>query len=136
MSKGVKVIRALLVASTPLLAKVPASRISAGVLSENITLPAISITLVSGNDRNIPNPGVTRHVEDRVQVTVLASSYPSQAEVLELVRAACADQLSDSIAGVSSVAVHTLSRGPDFTDDESSIYMGSQDFQVRYLEAR
>lgn len=136
MSNGVKVIRALLVASTPLTAEVPATRIAAGILAQDITLPAISITLVSGVDRNIPNPGVTRFVEDRVQVTVLASSYPSQYAIMELVRKACADKLQETLSGVSSVAVHTLSRGPDFTDEESSIYMGSQDFSVRYLEAR
>lgn len=136
MSNGVKVIRALLVASTGLTAEVPAARVMAGILPEDITLPAISVTLVSGMDRNIPNPGSSRMVEDRVQVTVLAESYPSQYEITELVRKACADQLTESLAGVSAVAVHTLSRGPDFTDEESSIYMGSQDFSVRYLEAR
>jgi len=135
MADGVAAVRQLLVAHAPLTALVPAARIQAGVLPIGTTLPAISIMSVSKVDRNIPNPGTYRHVVERVQVTVMASTYVSQKAVLAAVRKAAADKFP-TVSGIIRVTVHTESTGPDFMDAEASIHMGSQDFRVTFSEAR
>lgn len=135
MSDGVAAVRQLLVAHAPLLALVPAARIQAGVLPIGTALPAISITSVSKNDRNLPNPGAYRHVSERVQVTGMAATYPSQKQILALIRKAAADKLP-TVVGLIGVTVHTEVAGPDFMDDAASIYIGTQDLRVTYSEAR
>lgn len=130
---GVSVIGELLNASSALTAVVPAARIKAGSLPQDVTLPALAVTTVSGVDRNILMPGATRMVRERVQVTVLANSYRQKNDVLKLVRSACADKRGD-FAGQTSVVVLTESTGPDFMTDDASIWMISQDFAVSYNE--
>lgn len=132
---GIAAIRQLLAANQALTAIVPAARIAAGVLPQGTALPAISITLVSSVDRNIPAPVSKRRVTDRVQVTVLASTYPMQRQILAAVRKAAADTMP-TVNGISEVVVHTESAGPDFMDEKATIYMGSQDFRVSYNEVR
>ena len=132
---GVAAIRSVLVANATLTALVPATRISSGVLPQGTALPAISITSVSSVDRNIPNPGSYRHVMERVQVTVLASTYPTQKSIMLAVKKAAADKMP-TVTGISNVTVHTDSQGPDFMNDEASIYLGSQDFRVTFNETR
>ena len=136
MSDGVAVIRQLLVAHSELTALVPATRIMAGPMPLGVTLPAISITSVSSNDLNIPSPGATRFVTERVQVTVFAATYPSQKQVLREVKQAAADKFYPTVSGISGVTVHTDSAGPDFMDDQASIRVGTQDFKVRFTETR
>jgi hypothetical protein len=138
MSDGVATLKQLLHADATLLALVPAARIQAGVLPQGTALPTISITSVSKVDRNLMSPDTYRHVAERVQVTVHASTYPSQKAVLRAVRKAAADKFP-TVSGLVNVTVHTDSAGPDFmikeTDFESaSIYIGSQDFKVTYSE--
>lgn len=136
MPDGVAVIRQLLVAHADLTALVPVARIAAGPMPLGTALPAVSIASVSSNDLNIPSPGATRFVTERVQVTVMAANYPSQKQVLREVKQAASDKRMASIAGLSNVTVHTDSAGPDFMDDQASIRMGSQDFFVRFTETR
>lgn len=132
---GVAAVRVALVADAPLIALVPAARIVAGVLPQGATLPAIALQSISKNDRNIPNPGVYRHVQERVQVTVLAKTYPSQQQILRAVRKAAADKFP-TVTGLTQVTIHTLTAGPDFMNEEASIHIGSQDFNVTYSEQR
>lgn len=132
---GVAAVRSVFVANAALIALVPAARIVAGVLPQGTALDAISITSVSSVDRNIPNPGAYRHVMERVQVTVMASTYPRLKAILKAARVAAAD-LMPPITGLLSVTIHTDSTGPDFMNDEASIYLQSQDFKVTYSEAR
>lgn len=135
MSDGVGIILALLLGDAALTTLVPAERIVAGVLSLNTALPAIAVTRVSGSDLNLASPGPTRHVTERVQVTVLAPTYPQQQEVLQAVKKAAADRIG-TIAGAANVTVHTAEAGPDFMDNQASIHMGSEDFFVGYTEVR
>ena len=135
MADGVAVIRALLVANADLVAIAPAARIVGGALPLNTTLPALAITRVSSVDRNIPSPGATRHVDERVQVTGFAASYPALRALLAAVKKAAADYIGD-IAGLTAVTVHTDLAGPDFMDEQASIHMGSLDFAVGYTETR
>ena len=51
-------------------------------------MPAISLISVSGLDRNILQPGAHRHVTERVQVMVLAATYPGAKALMKAVRAA------------------------------------------------
>lgn len=140
MSDGVAVLAQLLSTNATLLALVPITRMHSGPLPQGVALPAVSIASVSKVDRNLMSPDTYRHVTERVQVTVHASTYPSQKAVLRAVRKAAADKFP-TVSGLVNVTVHTDSAGPDFmineTDFESaSIYIGSQDFKTTYSEQR
>lgn len=132
---GVIAVRQVLVANAALTTLVPAGRIGAGVLPQGTPLPGISLESVSANDRNLPNPGVTRFVVERVQVTILANDYDSVQAILQAVRKAAADTFP-TVAGLMRVTIHTESTGPDFMNEQASIFMRSQDFRVTYSQAR
>lgn len=132
---GVIAVRSLLVADTGVTTLVPAARIVAGVVPQGTALPAISLMSVSSTDRNIPSPGPKRRVTERVQVTVLARSYPEAKSLIAAVRAAAADRMP-AVEGLTDVTVHTESAGPDFLDEETGIHMQTQDFRVSFNEAR
>lgn len=132
---GVIAVRALLVADLRVTGLVPEARIAAGSLPQGTVMPAISLMSVSSTDRNVPAPGAKRRVTERVQVTVLARSYPETKSIIAAVRAAAADQMP-VIDGLTDVTVHTDSAGPDFLDEETGIHMQTQDFRVSFNEAR
>jgi hypothetical protein len=90
---------------------------------------------VSSVDRNIPAPGSKRRVTERVQVTVLARTYPETKTILAAVRTAAADKMPQ-IDGLTDVTVHTDSAGPDFLEEETGIHMQTQDLRVSFNEAR
>jgi hypothetical protein len=132
---AVKVIRALLVADAAVLALLPAVRIIAGVLPQGTTLPAVAITEVSTIETGrIDAQAPTTLAEGRVQVTVIAASYPAQKQLLDAVRKAC-NYERGSIAGVPVVSVRRGGNGPDFNDPDNGFYMQSVDFRVTYHEA-
>jgi hypothetical protein len=132
---GVIVVRSLLVTDTGLTALVSVPRIVAGSLPQDTELPAISLMSVSSVDRNIPAPGPKRRVTERVQITVLARTYPEAKTLIAAVRAAAADQMPE-IDGLTDITVHTDSAGPDFLDEETGIHMQTQDLRVSFNEAR
>ena len=132
---GVIAVRSLLVADTGVTSLVPVVRIAAGMLPQGTDLPAISLMSVSSVDRNVPAPGAKRRVTERVQVTVLARTYPEVKAIIAAVRQAAADQ-TPNIDGLFDVTVHTDSAGPDFLDEETGIHMQTQDFRVSFNEAR
>ena len=132
---GVIAVRSLLVADTGVTALVPMARIVAGALPQGTILPAIALMSISSVDRNVPAPGPKRRVTERVQVTVLAASYPAAKAIIRAVRAAAADRMP-AIDGLTDVTVHTDSAGPDFLDEETGIHMQTQDFRVSFNEAR
>lgn len=132
---GVAAVKQLLHADGTLTALVPAARIQAGALPQGITLPALALESISKVDRNIPAPGADRHVSERVQVTVLAKTYPSQKEIMRAVRHAVADKFP-TVSGLVNVTVHTDGSGPDLINDDASIRIQTQDFRVTYSETR
>ena len=132
---GVIAVRSLLVGDIGLTSLVPIARIAAGMLPAGTDLPAISLMSVSSVDRNVPAPGLNRRVTERVQVTVLARTYPETKAILAAIRKAAADQMP-VIDGLTDVTVHTDSAGPDFLDEETGIHMQTQDFRVSFNEAR
>jgi len=130
---GVAIVRYLLSQNANLIAEVPAAKIQAGVIPLNTVLPAISVMQVSGVPRNTVamTSGATVLVTDRVQVTVMASNYPSQKSILALVRAA----LPVSDGTVNGFAVDSIlpdGDGPDFFDAALGIYMQSSDWMTRF----
>ena len=131
---GVIAVRSLLIAHVPLTTLVPAERIIAGVIPEGSVMPAVSLMSVSSIDRNIIKAGTVRRVTERVQVTVLAATYPAAKAILKAVRQAAADR-SPTITGITQVIVHTASAGPDFLDEQAGIHMQTQDFRVSFNEA-
>lgn len=129
---GVSVIRYTLANNATLTATVPATRIMAGVLPINVTLPAISVSQISGIERKNIKQSSSELQIDRVQVTVLASTYAQQKSVLQLVK----DALPSVRATVNSIEVDSItqdSTGPDFYSDDPIIYEQSIDYIVRYM---
>lgn len=130
---AVKIIRTLLLADPAMIALVPAVRVIAGIIPQGTALPAIAITEVSRVDHQSLKPGSQAHCTSRVQVTVVAGSYPVKKTLLGAVRHACRDKIG-TIAGVSGVAVLLDGTGPDFDDTDTGFSMQSQDFKVGFTE--
>ena len=128
----VKVVRALLVASTTLIAAVPALKIVAGAVPEGTAMPAIGVTHVGRNwGKDISRQSTW--VVARTQVTVMASSYPEQKRLIDLVLAAI-PRRPGVVSGVKVDNIARESGGPDFEDEAANIYMQTQDFMVAYNE--
>lgn len=129
----VKAVRYLLANNASLIAVVPAARIFSGVIPQGTTLPALGVSHVSTVRRQAVSNDT--FCTARVQVTVLAATYPTQKSILALVRAA----VTRKPGTVNSVKVDTILKdleGPDFRNDavDPPIYMQSQDFIVHYTE--
>ncbi|MGH6746590.1 tail completion protein gp17 [Novosphingobium sp.] len=133
---GVAALVKVLTTDAALVLLVPEERISPGPSPLGFALPWIALESVSVNDRNIPAPGVQRHVRERVQVTVMARDYPQRTAVMRAVRRAAADRLDVEVEGIEAVTIHTDSAGPDFMIEDASIWCRTQDFLVTYLETR
>jgi len=129
----VKVIRYLLANHAALTAVVPATSIEPGRIAPGTPLPAIGIAHVSGVwGKEISHQ--SRDCTARVQVTVLAGSYPQQKQIMALVRAA----VVRTRGTINGVVVDSITRdvdGPDFDDDDNAgFFMQSQDFIVKFVE--
>lgn len=130
---GVKVLRHLLTQAAAVTALVPAERIAAGVVPQGATLPAISLTKVSGVPHNpLAVSGVSVLHTDRVQVSALAEYYASMEAILVAVLAACPNQ-HGNVAGVQLDAIVPDSEGPDLHDPAIGLFERSRDFMVSYI---
>jgi len=130
---GVKAIRHLLANDAALTAVVPADRIASD-LPQDVALPAITISQVSAGAYA---PTIAGDADDvcraRVQVTVHATSRPSQKVIQKLVRTA----LPRMRRIVNGVPVESLIKdliGPDLPEDVLGSFVGSQDFIITYVE--
>jgi hypothetical protein len=131
---AVKAIRALLVASDPVTAIVASAKIVAGVVPQATVLPAISITHISAVElAAIDAQADYALVTSRVQVTVMAKDYPAVKAIIGAVRKACNYQRG-TIAGVSVVSIVRDTVGPDFANDDATIYYQTIDFKITYHE--
>lgn len=126
----VKAVRYLLANNAGLIAVVPATRIIAGILPQGTTAPAIAVTHVTTIRRQL----IASQAEcvARVQVTVMAATYPLLKSTLALVRAAL-PRTHGSVNGVNVLGLIVDTTGPDFTD-ESGLFLGSQDVILTYTE--
>ena len=129
---GADIIGVLLRAYDPLVQMVPAERIKAGSLGDNVALPALLVRTVSVVDRqSLKRIGAVRRT-DRVSVTVRAASYRDQVEAIRLVRECCAGKTGD-IAGASGVSILTAGTGPDLSGPANS-FEQAQDFRTSFNE--
>lgn len=129
---GTAIIRSLLAANSPLIAVIPAARIFAGAIPLNTPLPAIAVTQVSGVQRNILGMNATKYqVTDRVQVTVLGTSYALQKSYMTLIRAALPNTKGTVNSFVTDSIIQDV-EGPDFYDAATGIYQQSQDWHVKF----
>lgn len=127
---GVAIVRYKLAQATALTAVVPATRIQAGVLPQNTTLPAISVTLVSGvTGLQVSKPSGLR--TDRVQITVDAASYPQVRTIFALCRAAL-PYTRGTVNGIACDSILPDIEGPDGFDDLLKTYFQSQDYIVTW----
>lgn len=128
---GVAVIVAKLKAHAPLTAVVASARIMAGNLPLNTALPAISVTQISSVPRNTVSMADSEFNTDRVQVTVMAKTYPSLRSILRLVLAAC-PHTRGTVNGIACDSITPEAEGPDFSDEELTMVAGSRDFNVTW----
>ena len=130
----VTVVRYLLANNAALIASVPATNIMAGKIPQGTVLPAISVMHVSTVRRNTVTKEAQVLCTSRVQVTVMAKTYPSQKALLRLVREAL-PRTRGTVNGVEVDDILPDIEGPDFGDDtDASICMQSQDFIVTHYE--
>lgn len=131
---GVIIARRLLTDSAAVVAVVTAARIIAGVLPQGTALPAIAVTDVSSTDRQTVKGAVLILVTERVQVTVIAATYPDVKILMKLVRSACRDKVG-TVGAFTGTTCHLDSKGPDFIDPDVGFFMQSQDLRVTFKEA-
>lgn len=128
---GVAILRYMLANNAPLAVVVPANKIMAGVAPLNTSLPAVSIRQISGQEYQTIKRGTNQLVTERIQVTALASTYPSQKSILNLIRTA----LPATRGTVNGFVVDSITPdidGPDLYNDNPIIYEQSIDFIVRF----
>lgn len=149
---GVAIAQYILANNAALIAVVPAARIKAGVLPLNTPLPAISVTLISGQQYNtLAQNQASYMVRHRVQVSVLAKTYESVKQIQRLVRMAL-PQTRDTINGYGTDeiyspdwleyytvvrgfqcdAIYPDTEGPDLFDHTSLIHQGSIDYRITF----
>lgn len=127
---GVDIIGAVITADAPILARVDASSIKAGLLPDGTPLNALLVRLISSVER-IQLKRVGRILmTDRVSVTVRAGSYNDQTDIIKLVKDACAGQTGD-VGGGENVAIFNAGTGPDLTGPGAS-FEQAIDFKVNY----
>lgn len=128
---GVAILRYMLANNAPLTAIVSSNKIIAGVVPLNTALPAVSIRQISGQEYQTIKRGTNQLVTERIQVTALASTYPSQKSILNLIRTA----LPATRGTVNGFVVDSITPdidGPDLYNDNPIIYEQSIDFVVRF----
>lgn len=131
---AVNAVRALLIASAPVTAICPASKIVLGVAPQSTVMPALSLTHIS----TVPVARIDAQAEfglvtSRVQVTAMAKDYSTVKSLLDVVRKACNYQRG-TLAGVSVISIARDTVGPDLSDDDAAIHFQSIDFKVTYHE--
>lgn len=131
---AVAIIVALLQGHAPLLASVASANIMGGTLPQGTPLPAIAVTEVSLTERpHVEAHALATSVTARVQVTIVAATYPAQKAMLALARKAC-NYKSGLIAGITVTSVMRIANGPDFNDPDAGYFQQSMDFAVTYSE--
>ena len=127
---GVDIIGALLRDDDAVVGRVPLDRIKAGVLPDNVLLPALLVRLVSSVERHRLKRAATTRTVDRVSVTVRAGSYDDQVAIIDLVKKCCAGVTGD-VGGGAAVSILTAGTGPDLIGPAAS-FEQSQDFRVGF----
>lgn len=130
-----KAIRAMLTGAAGVTSLV-SDRIYPVPLPQGCTLPAIAVEHVSTIElTTVDANSAYGLVRSRIQVTVLAKTYPEQKTLLDEVRKACNYQRG-TFNGVRVQQVLRDTVGPDgySTENEREVYSQSIDFQVTHQE--
>lgn len=130
---GVVVMVHLMSADPGVTALVAPNNIVGDTIAEGTPLPNISAQQISSVDHNIPAPGGTRHVTQRIQLTIRARSRPEAKAILKAVRRAGSGKMP-TIAGLTDVVSQTDGEGPDGTEAQTGARLQAQDFRVSYNE--
>lgn len=130
---GAAIVTYLLSQDSTLTATVSASNIRAGKVSNTPDLPAISVYKITANPENtLKMAESTYAIQERVQVSVFASSEGSAKSIMALVRGA----LSATPGTVDSMICQSIlpsQEGPDLFDETSRIAQQTQDFLVWFV---
>lgn len=93
-------------------------------------LPLLVLEQISRVERRIVSRReVKLLVTSRMQVTVLAETYPEKKALLAAVRQACGNAIG-VVAGVTGVTTRCDVTGPDYRDDQRGVSGQAQDFIV------
>lgn len=130
---GISIIRYFLADDSLITASVPASRIKGGLMPINTQLPSISIRQISGQEHNVLNRGSNQLVTERIQITILATSYSQQKSIISLMRNALANSVRGEVNGFDVDSIEYESDGPDLYTDNPAIYEQSIDYLVRFI---
>lgn len=127
---GVDIVGALLLADAPVTARVAPIDIKAGRLPDTVSIPSLLVRLTSNVERlQLKRVGKIL-MTDRISVTVRASSYIDQTEIIQLVKDACAGK-TGSVGGGESVSVLSAGTGPDLPGPGDT-FEQTTDFRVSY----
>lgn len=128
-----KAIHALLAQAVAVTAIV-GDRIYSHTLLQGEPLPALVVEHVSTVQLSTLDAAAEFGLmQSRIQVTGLAGAYPALKDLLEQVRIACNYQRG-LIAGVRVNSVVRDVVGPDFSDDDRTVFHQSIDFIVTFQE--
>lgn len=133
---GVAIMRALLAANANVTALVPAARIFAGIAPQGTALPTLSVAEVGHRELDtLARKGPCVTLRERVQVTIVAATYPTQKALLKATRLGPGIHRG-TVAGFTVLAVQPDTVGPDLNNlDDDGLYEQSRDFMVTYVEA-
>jgi len=133
---GMAALRVVYLADTGVTALVPPARIIVDdALPQDTVLPAILISLVSGRDLNIADPGDTVFITQRILTQVYAASLPQRESLIRAVRRAQFANRFPVVPGISTVTVHTDGRAPNIMTEEF-VRVGNQYSIVTYNQER
>lgn len=126
---GVAIARAMLVDDSELKKRVVT--IMAGNLPINTQLPAIFIRQISGQEFQLLNRNVTQLVTERIQVTVLATTYLEQKGIIGMIRAAMKPIRGD-VNGFYVDSIRPDIDGPDLYTESPITFEQSIDYMIRF----
>jgi hypothetical protein len=127
---GADIVGTMLRDNVAVTTRVAADKIKLGALPDGIQLPALLVRLVSSVERQHLKRGPKTRTYDRVAVTVRASNYRDQTDIIKLVKDCCAGK-TGALGGGSSVSITTAGTGPDVIGPHAS-FEQTQDFRVSH----
>ena len=130
---GVEIVGQLLGASAAFNAIVPSANLDYWDLPQGNGLPNVILTSISRSEQQFLSAQSTLLVIERAQATIRTANGAQRETIRKALRDACRDK-RPTVAGITSVSVLLAGDGPDFMDDDASIFMGSVDLRVSWNE--
>ena len=113
---------------------VPATSIRVGKNVTNAPLNNLLIKRISWRRGPLLARQARRHVTERLQVTVKAKDHQDRTDILKAVVDALDLTRPANLGTLTNISIVSAGGGPEFEDDEATIFMGSHDFYVDYDE--